>query len=399
MAIELLTAQECKNQTSEGLAIKKLHDGGGLYLWVYADGKKYWRLRYSIAGKEKSLSLGVYPAISLKDARAEAAKKRQILKNNADPAAERKSQKIQKKIESTNSFQSVADEWFKKQVHTWVNTHANDVKRRLEVNIYPQLGKLPIHEIEAPELLSAIQKIENRGAYDLAHRVMQVCGQVFRYGIATGKCKRNPAGDLKGALTPHVPKHQNAIRPEQLPKLLKDISQYESIGDKQTRLAMQLLAHTFVRTSELINAQWSEFELEKALWVIPAERMKMKTEHLVPLSKKAIELLLEVKPLSGKSLYLFPGRNPQKTISNNTILFALYRLGYKGKMSGHGFRSVASTILNESGFNPDVIERQLAHCERNQVRGAYNRAEYIKDRINLMQWWSDYLLKIEFESK
>jgi len=399
MAEKLLSPVSCKNATSEGLAIKKLSDGGGLYLWVYADGKKYWRLRYWLAGKEKSISLGVYPKVSLAKARDESLKIRGNLDSNLDPSAERKAKKLNDKISASNSFKAVAEEWFNKQTHTWVKSHSDDVKRRLEVNVYPSIGKRPINEIEAPELLATIQIIENRGSYDLAHRVMQVCGQVFRYGIATGKCKRNPASDLRGALTPHVPKHQNAIRPEQLPQLLRDIAGYESIGDKQTRLALQLLSHTFLRTSELINGEWLEFDLENALWVIPAERMKMKAEHIVPLTDKVINLLNEVKQLSGNSRYLFPGRNPQKPISNNTLLFALYRLGYKGRMSGHGFRSVASTILNETGFNPDVIERQLAHCERNEVRGAYNRAEYLKDRVKLMQWWSEYLVNIEAGAK
>lgn len=399
MATNLLSPITCKNATSEGKSIKKLSDGGGLYLWVYTDGRKYWRLRYWLAGKEKSLSLGVFPDISLKEAREAAAIERKKLESNLDPSAERKVKKLNDKLSAANSFQAVADEWFNKQVHTWVNTHASDVKRRLEVNVYPKLGKRPINEIEAPELLSVVQVIENRGAYDLAHRVMQVCGQVFRYGIATGRCQRNPASDLRGALTPHVQKHQNAIRPEQLPQLLRDISGYETIGDRQTRLALQMLAHTFVRTSELINSEWVEFDIDNALWVIPATRMKMKTEHIVPLTDNVIKLLNEVKQLSGHSKYLFPGRNPQKPISNNTLLFALYRLGYKGRMTGHGFRAVASTILNESGFNPDVIERQLAHCERNEVRGAYNRAEYLKDRAKLMQWWSDYLLSIEAGAK
>lgn len=399
MALNLLSPIACKNATSEGKAIRKLHDGGGLYLWVYEDGRKYWRLRYWIAGREKSLSLGVYPKVTLKEAREAAEIQRKKLDQDLDPSAERKADKLYKKTQATNSFKSVADEWYNKQLHTWVESHAKDVKRRLEVNVYTKIGKRPINEIEAPELLSVVQLIENRGAYDLAHRVMQVCGQVFRYGIATGKCQRNPASDLRGALTPHVQKHQNAIRPEQLPQLLRDIAGYETIGDKQTRLALQLLAHTFVRTSELINSEWAEFDLENGLWIIPAERMKMKTEHIVPLTIKVLELLGEIKQLSSHSSYLFPGRNNQKPISNNTLLFALYRLGYKGKMTGHGFRAVASTILNESGFNPDVIERQLAHCERNEVRGAYNRAEYLKDRINLMQWWSDYLLNIEAGAK
>jgi integrase len=392
VATNLLSAVECKNASSKGLAIRKLHDGDGLYLWVYLDGRKYWRKRYWQAGKEKSLSVGVYPKVSLSDARKRRDDLQDQLDANLDPSAERKANNLRKKLSAENSFEAVALEWFGKQQHIWVPHHAIDVKRRLDANIFPLLGKRPIVQIEPPELLQAIRKIEDRGSYDLAHRVLQVCGQVFRYGVATGRCTRNLAADLRGALTPHVKQHQAAVRPEELPDLLKAIAGYDEIGDKQTRLAMQLLAQTFVRTNELIGAEWAECDLDQALWSIPAGRMKMKTEHLVPLSRQALAILPELKAIAGGSRFVFPGRNPNKPISNNTMLFALYRLGYKGKMTGHGFRAVASTILNETGhFKPDVIERQLAHCERNEVRGAYNCAEYLPERKRMMQYWADYL--------
>ena len=399
MATNLLSAAECKNDTSNGAGIRKLHDGDGLYLWVYLDGRKYWRMRYWQAGKEKSLSIGVYPKVTLSDARKKREELRQQLEANLDPSAERKATNLRKKLSAENSFQAVALEWYNKQLHTWVQHHADDVKRRLESNIFPALGKRPLDQIEAPELLQAIRKIENRGSYDLAHRVLQVCGQVFRYGIASGRCTRNPSADLRGALTPHVKQHQAAVRPEELPDLLRAIAKYDEIGDKQTRIALQLLVQTFVRTNELIGAEWVEFDIENALWMIPAGRMKMKTEHIVPLSKQTLAMLAELKEISGGSRFLFPGRNRDKPISNNTMLFALYRMGYKGKMTGHGFRAVASTILNETGFNPDVIERQLAHCERNEVRGAYNRAEYLQERKRMMQHWADYLDSLEAGGK
>lgn len=399
MAINLLTDAHCKKASSEGKKIRKLSDGAGLYLWVLDDGSKYWRLRYWLAGKEKSLSLGVYPFVTLKQARAKRDDHRKQLAGNLDPSAERKAAKTKSTLAVANAFETVANEWYARQLHTWVPHHADDVRRRLQSNIYPSLGKRPIGEIEAPELLAALRKIEERGAYDLAHRVLQVCGQVFRYGIATGRCKHDLSTDLRGALAPHKGRHQPAVKPEELPDLLRAIAGYETIGDKQTRLALQLLAHTFVRTNELIGAQWIEIDLDKALWIIPAERMKMKTEHVVPLSTKALSLLAELKTLAGDSRLVFPSRNPDKSMSNNTMLFALYRLGYKGRMTGHGFRAVASTILNETGFNPDVIERQLAHCERNEIRGAYNRAEYLKERTRMMQHWSDYLEALEKGAK
>ncbi|WP_297504212.1 tyrosine-type recombinase/integrase [Ferrovum sp.] len=395
MATQLLSAAECKNATSNGARIRKLHDGDGLYLWVYLDGRKYWRLRYWQADKEKSLSLGVYPKISLSDARKQCDELRKQLQANLDPSAERKAILLQQKLAHANSFEAVALEWYNKQLHTWVPHHASDVKRRLESNIFPTLGKRPIDQISALELLETLRKIESRGAYDLAHRVLQVCGQVFRYGIATGRCSRNLSTDLRGALTPHVKQHQSAVRPEELPELLRAIAKYDETGDRQTRLALQLLAQTFVRTSELIGAEWVEFDLDHALWIIPAERMKMKTEHIVPLARQAITLLTELKQISRGSRFVFPGRNRDKPISNNTMLFALYRMGYKGKMTGHGFRAVASTLLNETGFTPDAIERQLAHCERNEVRGAYNRAEYLPERKKMMQFWADHLDKLQ----
>lgn len=385
----MLSDAKCKNATSEGKSVRKLPDANGLYLWVYADGRKYWRLRYWLAGKEKSLSLGTYPEVSLKKARAKRDDERKRLDSNLDPSAERKAEKLRQKTAAANSFEAVAREWYKKQLHTWVPGHADDVKRRLESNAFPSLGRRPIAEIEAPELLATIQKIEERGAYDLAHRVLQVCSQVFRYGIVTGRCSRDVARDLRGALTPHKKTNQAAVRPEELPELLRAIAGYDAIGDKQTRLALQLLTLTFVRTNELIGAEWPEFDLDAGIWIVPAGRMKMKTEHVVPLSSQTMAVLKELKEIGGSSRFVFPGRNRDKPISNNTMLFALYRLGYKGKMTGHGFRAVASTILNETGFRPDVIERQLAHCERDEVRGAYNRAEYLPERVKMMQAWAN----------
>ncbi|MDV6347302.1 tyrosine-type recombinase/integrase [Nitrosomonas sp. Is35] len=397
MAIkEALTDLACKNATVEGGKIRKLHDGQGLYLWVYEDGRKYWRLRYKIHDREKSLSLGVYPVVGLKQARQLAQVERVKLSGNIDPSIDRQINKQKAKEAAANSFEAVAREWSAKQTHTWVKSHAKDVLRRLESNVFPYIGMYPISTIEAPQLLNMIRIIEQRGSYDLAHRVLGVCGQVFRYGVSTSRCTRDPSGDLRGALTPHKKKNQAAVKPEELPELLRAIATYENIGDRQTQLALRLLALTFVRTNELIGALWEEFDLTNALWIVPATRMKMKTEHVVPLTHQALTILTELKTIAGDSRYLLPGRNPNKPISNNTLLFALYRLGYKGKMTGHGFRAVASTALNESGlFNPDAIERQLAHGERNEIRGAYNRAEYLPERKRMMMWWGNHIEALE----
>ena len=319
----MLTDAKCRNATSEGNKLRKLADGGGLYLWVHADGRKYWRLRYYMAGKEKTLSLGVYPKVSLKDARAKRDTERKRLNDNLDPSAERRAEKMRVRIAAENSFEAVAREWFGKQLHTWVPGHAADVKRRLEKNVFPFIGRRPIAQIDAPELLEAVRKIEARGSYDLAHRVLQVCGQVFRYGVATGRCTRDIVPDLRGALTPHKAKHQAAVKPEELPDLLRAIAGYDQLGDKQTRLALQLLALTFVRTNELIGAEWSEFDLEAGIWVVPAARMKMKTEHVVPLSRQAITILEELRAISGGSRFVFPGRHRARPISNNYALCAI----------------------------------------------------------------------------
>lgn len=377
----------------------KLADERGMYLEVYPNGSKYWRMKYRYAGKEKRLALGVYPEITLKEARKRRDDARALLAEGTDPGQAKQAQKRADKLSAANSFEAVAREWYGKQAHTWVKTHAADVLRRLEANAFPSLGHRGIKEIDPPELLMMARKIEARGAHDLAHRVLQVCGQVFRYGVATGRCTRDPVPDLRGALTPHVKMNQAAVHPEELPDLMRAISTYDQTGDRQTMLALQLLALTFVRTNELIGAVWSEFDLDNAVWVVPAHRMKMKAEHVVPLSAQSVTILRELHPMAGGSRFVFPGRSRDKPISNNTLLFALYRLGYKGKMTGHGFRAVASTVLNEMNFRADVIERQLAHCERNEVRGAYNRAEYLQERREMMQHWGNYLDAVALGAK
>jgi len=385
-----LTATAIRN-AKPGAKPIRLYDTGGLYLEITPAGGRWWRFAYRFGGKRKLISLGVLKDVSLAEARDRRNAARKLLAVGNDPGEHRKAEKREAAARAANSFEAVAREWYAKQAHIWVPHHASDVLRRLESNLFPEIGDKPIAEITPPVLLAAVRKIEQRGAHDLAHRVMQVASQVFRYGVATGRCDRDPAPDLRGALTPHKSKHQAAVTPEELPALLRAIDGYAELGDKLTCYGLRLLALTFVRTNELIAAEWSEFDLDAAIWAIPSHRMKMKTEHVVPLSRQAIAVLREVRNMGGGSRYVFPGRNPDKPISNNTMLYALYRLGYKGKMTGHGFRAVASTFLNEAGYRADVIERQLAHCERNEIRGAYNRAEYLPERRAMMQQWADML--------
>ena len=362
-----------------------------MYLEIARSGGKWWRFKYRFGGKEKRLSLGVFPDTTIRDARDARDEARKLLAKGIDPSAQRKADKREAAGKAANSFEAVAREWYAKQAHTWVATHASDVLRRLESSLFPEIGATPIAELTAPALLAALRKIEHRGAYDLAHRVLQVSGQVFRYGVATGRCERDLSVDLRGALTPHKSRNQAAVTPDDLPALLRANNSYGELGDKLTAYALRLLALTFVRTGELIGATWDEIDLDAGTWIVPAARMKIKNEHVVPLSRQAVKLLREIRTIGSGSRYVFPGRNLDKPIGNNTMLFALYRLDYKSRMTGHGLRAVASTILNESGFRPDVIERQWAHCERNDVRGAYNGAEYLSERRAMMQQWADML--------
>ena len=375
---------------------RRLFDALGLYLEISPAGGRWWRFKYRVREgderKERRISLGVYPDVSLAEARERRDAARKLLAAGKDPSEERKSEVRSAALRDANSFAAVALEWYDKQAKSWTAHHADDVRRRLERNLFPDLGDRPIAEIKPGDLLAAARKIENRGAHDLAHRMVGVAGQVFRYAVACGKCERDPSADLRGALTPHKPRNQHAIKPEELPALLRAIDGYSAIGDRQTALALRLLCLSFVRTSELIGAKWSEFrdlDSDAPTWEVPAERMKMKAAHVVPLSRQAVAILAELRSIGGGSRYVLPGRNGDKPISNNTLLYALYRLGYKGKMTGHGFRAVASSALNEAGYRPDVIERQLAHKEPNKTRSAYNRAEYLPERRKMMQQWAD----------
>lgn len=371
----------------------KVSDERGLYVEVRPNGGKWWRLRYRYAGKQKLLALGTYPDVSLKEARQKRDKARQLLADGIDPSAHKKQQKREAKIAAANSFESVAREFIARQANVWTAKYAAGQLRRMELDLFPLIGARPIAEIDPPELLDVLRRIEARGSLDMAARMRQTAGQVFRYGIACGLCKRDPSADLRGALTPHKTKHMAAVKPEEFPELLRRIDDYD--GDLVTRLALQFLALTFVRTSDLIGASWNEFDADNALWIIPAKRLKMKDgcDHVVPLARQALDVLARLRELNGHSEYVFASpRTPKKPISNNTILYALYRLGYHSRMTGHGFRALASSILNESGlWSPDVIERQLAHYERNRVRAAYNRAEFLTQRREMMQWYADHL--------
>jgi len=368
----------------------KLSDGAGMYLLVNPNGGKYWRLKYRFGGKEKVLALGVYPDVKLKDARGKRKKARALLDDHNDPGLAKKEQKRQGKIRAANTFEGVAREWHEKQKHRWTAQHANKVIKSLDQNVFASLGDRPIADITPAELLDVLRVIENRGALELASNVLQRCNAVFRYAIASLLAKRNPAADLKGALKPPKPTNYPSLKAEDLPEFLEKLDHFR--GDKITELTIRLLMLTFVRTKELRMAEWSEFDMKDRLWRVPAERMKMGVEHLVPLSNQAIDCLNELHEITGYYHLLFPGRSHVNTpMSYNTILFGIYRMGFKGRATGHGFRSTASTILNEMQFPSDAIERQLAHGERDKVRAAYNKAQHLEIRKDMMQQYANYL--------
>ena len=377
-----------------GSGIKKLSDGNGLNLLIHPNGSKYWAYRYRYLGKEKSLSLGVYPEVTLAEARVKASEARKLLSGGQDPSEARKTLKRQAIVSAENSFEVVAREWIAAKSPAWTPRYASFMEKRLENDLFPKLGGRPITGITAPELLSVLRVIENRGASELANRALQFCGQIFMYGIATGRAERNPANDIKGALKTHVKKHFAHLKAVELPEFLAKLKAYD--GHPQTKLAVKLLVLTFVRTTELRGATWNEIDLDKAEWHITAERMKMRRSHIGPLSRQAVAAFKDLQRLNGHWKYVFPNQHkPIKHMSENAVLYALYRMGYHDRTTGHGFRHTASTILNESGlFTGDAVERQLAHVQGNKVRGAYNHAEYLPERRKMMQWWADYLDEI-----
>jgi integrase len=375
-----------------GAAPMKLSDGKGMYLLVNPTGSKLWRWKFRVLGKEKVMALGAYPDVSLAQARDSLDKARKLLASGADPMAMRKADRKASLTAAENSFETVARNWWAHWKPTRTEQHAGQVMRRFEANVFPYIGTRPVSEIQAPELVAMLKAIEARGVNDVAKRAHQTSSQVFRYAIAHGLATRNPAADIKPSDVLASRQKQNLARIEgkELPELLRHIDAYH--GAAVTRLAMKLMALTFVRTSELIGAQWAEFDLKAGRWDIPAERMKMKTPHIVPLSSQAVNILKTLHLVSGHGALVFPGeRDHEKPMSNNTILGALARMGYKGRMTGHGFRGIASTLLHEMGFNHAHIELQLAHQERNAVSAAYNHATYLRERAKMMQHWADYL--------
>ena len=368
----------------------KLADGAGLYLEVVPSGSRYWRMKYRFNGKEKRMAFGVYPAVSLAQARALRDEAKKKLAEGIDPSFAKKEEKLVRDVQLNNTFQAVALEWHGTKVSRWSEGYASDIIEAFNKDIFPYIGQQPVNDIKPLVLLNVLRRMENRGATEKAKKVRQRCSEVFRYAIVTGRAEYNPAADLTSAMSGHESKYYPFLTVEELPDFFKALSGYT--GSPLIVLAARLLILTGVRTGELRGAFWSEFDLEKAVWEIPAERMKMKRPHLVPLSTQALEIVQQLKVMSGQYPLVFPGRNdPRKTMSEASINQVFKRIGYTGKVTGHGFRHTMSTILHEEGFNTAWIETQLAHVDKNAIRGTYNHALYLEGRKEMMQWYGDYV--------
>ena len=370
----------------------KLTDEKGMYLLVTKAGSKYFRLDYRFAGKRKTLALGVYPETSLKAARAKRDEARKLLSENIDPSEAKKAQKLQLIADEKDSFQAVAAKWYEKMKSKWSEGHADRKWYLLEKYVFPTFGKASIKNITARGLLTLLEKMQSNGTIENAHRVKGLCGEIFRYGIRTDRCERDPSQDLQGALIPKRNKNMAAITdPKGVGGLLRAIDSYT--GDFVTQCALKLTPYLMLRPGEIRHAEWSEIDLNKKQFRIPAEKMKMKRIHIVPLAEQAITILKQIQDLTGQGKYIFPSvRSKDRPMSENTITAALRRMGFtKDEMTAHGFRGMASTLLHENGFKSDIIEAQLAHAERNKVKASYNHAEYLSERTDMMTWWADYL--------
>lgn len=383
-----LTDAQLRNLSEPG----KHFDGGGLYLELTKAGGRYWRMKYRHSGKEKRMAFGVYPGVGLKAARELANQARKALKAGDDPGLLRKAEKAKAEHEAVNTLEAVARDWMKHQATRWGAETAGRIKASLEADLFKPLGSRSLASIKPGEIMAAVKKIEARGASDQAGRVLQRVKSVYRWAVIHERIEANPMLDLVPSeiLKPREVQHRAAMADKELPEFLAKLAAYD--GDPHTVNALRLLILTATRPGETRGARWAEFDLGAALWVIPAGRMKMKIEHRVPLSRQAVEVLRTMQPLSGAGELVFPSPvYRSKPLSENTFNSALSRMGYKNEATAHGFRALFSTVANECGWNPDVIERQLAHKEQNEIRAAYHRATYLKDRERLMQWWADYL--------
>lgn len=368
----------------------KLSDGGGLYLEVTTNGSRYWRLKYRFAGKEKRLAFGVYPEVSLAQAREKREAAKKLLSAGSDPGELKKAEKIAQKLNYENTFEAIAREWHQLRADRWSLRYRDEIIDTFEKDIFPYIGKRPIAEIKPMELLETLRRMEKRGALEKMRKVRQRCGEVFRHAIVTGRAEYNPAPDLATALATPKKTHFPFLTAEELPHFLKDLAGYT--GSVITKTATQIIMLTGVRTQELRFARWEDINFEKRLWEIPPEVMKMKRPHIVPMSDQVVGLFESLKPITGLYPLVFVGRNDHtKPISKESVNQVIELLGYKGRLTGHGFRHTMSTILHEEGFNSAWIETQLAHVDKNAIRGTYNHAQYLEGRREMMQWYSNFI--------
>lgn len=395
----MLTELQCKNAKPKEKPYL-LTDGRGLYLQVEPTGAKYWRFKYRYLGKQKRMAFGVYPEVSIAKAREKLQAARELLLDDQDPAEHKKAARRQLIAETEATFAKVADLWYQHKKTRIVEKHAKATWQRIEANLIKSyepkaaLGAIPISKITAADIIRALKVVESRGVYDLARRLKQNCGEIFEFALVNGLVSANPAAfKSDNFLSKYEKGHLAAIEPDRIPDLLRDIQQNKARMYRPTAIALELMMLTFVRTTELIEARWAEIEWERKEWLIPAERMKMRRPHVVPLCTHALALLRELQTFTGNREHLFPNRNdPQRAMSNNTILQALYSMGYKRDMTGHGFRALAMTTIKEKlGYRHEVIDLQLAHAKKDKIQAAYDRTTFIEERHVMMQAWGDYL--------
>lgn len=397
-----LTDIACKSAKPKGKPYKKA-DGGGLYLLVNKDGSKYWRMKYRFLGKEKLLSFGTYPLISLAEARESRDKAKKLLAGGIDPSAAKKEKKRKAVRNAQNTFKVIALDWHSNQKGRWSEKYAQNILHRLENDVFPYIGSEPISALEAPDILDVLRKIEKRDALDIASRTRQLCGQVFRYAIQVGKCKSDPSAHLKGAIKSRKTRHFAALDTKDIPEFLRALETNDARLYARTRRAIKLSMLTFVRPGELRQARWEEIDFDTHEWLIPANRMKMKRDHIVPLSQQAINILLEQKEETGilNTPWVFPSQiRPRNPMSDGTVNVAIKKLGFQNRMTAHGFRALARTTIREKlGYAPDIIECQLAHKASGPLGEAYNRAQFIEQRKIMMQEWSDYIDNVATNGK
>ncbi|EIZ2109305.1 tyrosine-type recombinase/integrase [Salmonella enterica] len=367
-----------------------LNDGNGLSLLIEPNGSKGWRLRYRFSGKAKLMSLGTYPNVALADARTARDEAKKLIAGGIDPAEVRKAKKREIESRFGNTFEGIAREWYEKRFDRWSPSYAEEMIETFEKDVFPYIGSRPVAEIKPMELLAVLSVLNDRGATEKLRKVRQRCGEVFRYAVITGRAEYNPAPDLVSAFAPHKKEHYAFLKTDELPEFFRILNTYT--GSMIVKLAMRLLILTGVRPGELRQAEWCEIDFDNRLWEVPKERMKMRRPHCVPLSEQALNILEQLKPVTGHYQYIFPGRiHHSKPMSEMAMNVLIRRIGYAGRVTGHGFRHTMSTILHEQGYNTAWIETQLAHVDKNSIRGTYNHAQYLDGRREMLQWYADYM--------